>query len=290
MACGCRQRGTRPTEFAPKNYHYRPEAALLAIQYGAEVGISPLRALNCIIVVNGKVGLEVRMEHALAQKNPLYLGISPATEVGGKMPGPEVPLKDWPDDFGISVTVYRQGCQPHTQAFTVAHARRARLWAKGGAWSDYPWRMLWNRALGFCLDDVFADSLHGLTGSEAAMDWPGDDKVKVKEIPGESSLLANSGYKVVVLDEADQPADDAGNEVEEHRSGAAPRQRIEDAATEFLGSGEGEPRPVDSEYLDLVHRAAIKGVPADDILPAPPAKCPVSQVSAAIVKLKKRLK
>ena len=42
------------TEFAPKDFRGKPEACLLAIQAGAEVGLSPMQSLQSIAVINGK--------------------------------------------------------------------------------------------------------------------------------------------------------------------------------------------------------------------------------------------
>ena len=42
------------TEFAPKDFRGKPEACLLAIQHGSEIGLSPMQSLQSIAVVNGR--------------------------------------------------------------------------------------------------------------------------------------------------------------------------------------------------------------------------------------------
>ena len=42
------------SDFAPKEFRGKPEACLLAIQKGAEVGLTPLEALQSIAVINGR--------------------------------------------------------------------------------------------------------------------------------------------------------------------------------------------------------------------------------------------
>ena len=42
------------TDFAPKDFRGKPEACLLAIQHGAEIGLSPMQSLQSIAVVNGR--------------------------------------------------------------------------------------------------------------------------------------------------------------------------------------------------------------------------------------------
>jgi hypothetical protein len=42
------------SDFAPKDFRGKPEACLLAIQHGAELGLTPMQSLQSIAVINGK--------------------------------------------------------------------------------------------------------------------------------------------------------------------------------------------------------------------------------------------
>jgi hypothetical protein len=42
------------SDFAPKDFRGKPESCLLAIQHGAELGLSPMQSLQSIAVVNGR--------------------------------------------------------------------------------------------------------------------------------------------------------------------------------------------------------------------------------------------
>jgi len=44
----------QPAYFGPKDFRGKPESCLLAIQHGAELGLSPMQSLQSIAVVNGR--------------------------------------------------------------------------------------------------------------------------------------------------------------------------------------------------------------------------------------------
>jgi hypothetical protein len=72
------------------------------------------------------------------------------------------------DDFTAHVTVRRKGTTHSVDwVYSVADARKARLWEKDGTWTTHPKRMLKYRARAFALRDAFPDVLMGLyTGEE----------------------------------------------------------------------------------------------------------------------------
>jgi hypothetical protein len=148
------------SEFAPKDFKGKPESCLLAIQHGAEVGLSPMQSLQSIAVINGRPS--VWGDAALA----LVLG-SPVCEF----------VKE--DIFGdgdamtAACAAKRRGYGSATVVkFSVADAKRAGLWGKSGPWTQYPKRMLQLRARGFVLRDAFPDVLKGLVTAEEAQDYP----------------------------------------------------------------------------------------------------------------------
>ena len=146
--------------FAPKGMD-KPESVLVALQWGAELGLTPMAALSNIAVVNGRPSLFGDAALALIRSSG-QLEQYTETEVG----------KRGQDDFGFKITAKRKGFDPQSETFTVADAKTAKLWGKAGPWTDYPARMLKFRARGFLLRDMFGDVLKGLKTLEEVRDEP----------------------------------------------------------------------------------------------------------------------
>ena len=146
--------------FAPRGME-KPEAVLVAIQLGAELGLTPMAALQNTAVINGRPAIYGDAALALVRASGLLESFN-EEEVGeaGK------------DSFGIRVTATRRDGSKGSETFTVADAKAAKLWGKSGPWTDYPRRMLKFRARGFVLRDVFGDVLKGLRTAEEVRDYP----------------------------------------------------------------------------------------------------------------------
>jgi hypothetical protein len=146
--------------FAPRGME-KPEAVLVAIQLGAELGLTPMAALQNTAVINGRPAIYGDAALALVRASGLLESFN-EEEVGeaGK------------DTFGIKVTATRRDGSKGCETFTVADAKAAKLWGKSGPWTDYPRRMLKFRARGFVLRDVFGDVLKGLRTAEEVRDYP----------------------------------------------------------------------------------------------------------------------
>jgi len=139
----------------------KPKAVLVAIQLGAELGLTPMAALQNTAVINGRPAIYGDAALALVRASGLLESFN-EEEVGeaGK------------DTFGIRVTAVRRDGSKGSETFTVADAKAAKLWGKAGPWTDYPRRMLKFRARGFVLRDVFGDVLKGLRTAEEVRDYP----------------------------------------------------------------------------------------------------------------------
>lgn len=134
---------------APKGLE-KPEAAMVAILHGMEVGLTPMMALQKIAVINGRP--TIWGDGALG----LVRGSGVCEFVTEKMEGVG-------DKRTAICTTKRKGePDPITRCFSVDDAKRAGLWDKGGPWKQYPERMLAMRARAFALRDGFADVLGGL--------------------------------------------------------------------------------------------------------------------------------
>jgi hypothetical protein len=135
---------------APSGFE-TPEACMIAILHGMEVGLTPLSALQRIAVIGGRPTIWGDGAMALVRASGLAASIEERIEGTG------------PTDWVGVCTVRRRGdVHPVERRFSADDARRARLWGKAGPWSDYPQRMLQMRARAFALRDVFADVLGGL--------------------------------------------------------------------------------------------------------------------------------
>ena len=147
------------TEFAPKDFKGKPEACLLAIQHGAEIGLSPMQSLQSIAVVNGRPTIYGDAALAVCLASPVCEWVTESVDGDG-------------DKMVATCSAKRRGYPaPIISTFSVADAKAAGLWAKGGPWSQYPKRMLAMRARGFALRNAFADVLRGLVTAEEAGDY-----------------------------------------------------------------------------------------------------------------------
>lgn len=148
--------------FSPKGME-KPEAVLVAIQLGAEIGLTPMAALQNTAVINGRPAIYGDAALALVRSSGLLESYK-EEEIG----------EAGSDGHGYRVTAVRKGNQAAVETFTVADAKRAKLWGKAGPWSDYPKRMLRFRARGYVLRDLFGDILKGLRTVEEARDIPSE--------------------------------------------------------------------------------------------------------------------
>ena len=148
--------------FAPRGME-KPEAVLVAIQLGAEIGLSPMAALQNTAVINGRPAIYGDAALALVRGSGLLVSYK-EEEIGE--PGT--------DGHGYKVTAVREGDQTAIETFTTGDAKRAKLWGKSGPWTDYPKRMLRFRARGYVLRDLFGDVLKGLRTVEEVRDIPAE--------------------------------------------------------------------------------------------------------------------
>lgn len=148
----------------PKQYQGKPEDIMVAVQWGYEIGLAPLQALQNISVINGKPSVYGDAAMALVQASPVCEGVDEYIEGEGT-----------PNPIAVCVAK-RKGRNPVIARFSVEDAKRAGLWGKQGPWQAYPKRMLQMRARGFALRDAFPDVLKGLITAEEAQDYPAEDK------------------------------------------------------------------------------------------------------------------
>lgn len=145
---------------APKGYEGKPEAIIVAIQMGMEVGLQPLQALQNIAVINGRPSIWGDGALALVKTHPEFEWI--------KEDDIETITKN-----KKAVCVIKRRNQPEVKmTFSMEDATTAGLKGKQGPWSTYPGRMMQMRARGFAIRDAFPDALKGIITAEEAMDLP----------------------------------------------------------------------------------------------------------------------
>jgi hypothetical protein len=158
------------SSMVPRAYQGKPQDIMVCVQWGYELGLAPMQALQNIAVINGKPSVYGDAMMALVQASPVCEGVDEHIEGEGT-----------PNPVAVCVAK-RKGRNPVVAKFSVEDAKRAGLWGKQGPWQAYPKRMLQMRARGFALRDAFPDVLKGLITAEEAQDYPDDAKLKERNV------------------------------------------------------------------------------------------------------------
>jgi len=145
---------------APAAYKSNPEAIMVAMMHGMEIGLTPMVALQSIAVINGTPSLWGD-------------GLLGVVRGSGLLEDFEETFSHDSEGNALAATcrAKRKGqASPIERTFTRAQAAKAGLASKKGPWSEYPERMLQMRARSWALRDGFADVLKGLAGAEEVRD------------------------------------------------------------------------------------------------------------------------
>ena len=143
------------SDMVPKDFKGKPGNCLIAIQWGAELGLKPLQALQNLAIINGRPSLWGDAVIALVRSSPLCESII-----------------ETDDGHTATCRVKRRGEPEQARTFSTDDAKAAGLQGKQGPWTQYPKRMRQMRARAFALRDVFPDVLRGLPVAEELMDTP----------------------------------------------------------------------------------------------------------------------
>lgn len=141
------------SDMVPKDFKGKPGNCLIAIQWGHEVGLQALQALQNIAVINGRPAMWGDALLALVRASPLCEYITES-------------------DDGHTATIRgkRKGQPEEVRTFSMDDAKLAGLVGKQGPWTQYPKRMRQMRARAFLLRDLFTDVLRGMEMAEELMD------------------------------------------------------------------------------------------------------------------------
>lgn len=141
------------SSIVPKDFNGNPGNILVAIQWGLELGLQPMQAMQNIAVINGRPALWGDAVIALVRGSPLCEFI-------------------YETDDGTTATcrVKRRGEDEQVRTFSMEDAKTAGLMGKSGPWTQHPKRMRQMRARAFALRDVFPDVLRGMPVAEEVQD------------------------------------------------------------------------------------------------------------------------
>lgn len=138
----------------PKDFLNNPGNIFVAIQWGSELGLKPMQAMQNIAVINGRPSLWGDACLALVRNSPLC----------------EYVLET-DDGHTATCRLKRKGQDEHISTFSMDDAKTAGLSGKSGPWIQYPKRMRQMRARAFGLRDVFTDILKGMPIAEEVQDY-----------------------------------------------------------------------------------------------------------------------
>lgn len=137
------------------------EKVFVAVQWGKELGLSPMVAVNNVAVINGKPSLSTDAMHAIAKSNPAYNGCE------------WVELTDKAAECILHVR-HNGYTEDVRSRYTIEDAEKADLLKKDN-WKKYPMRMLKHRCLSYALRDAFPELLSGIYTTE---ELNGDDNIR----------------------------------------------------------------------------------------------------------------
>lgn len=140
----------------PQQFWDNPSDALVVIQFGSELGLSPMVSLQNIMIVNNRPSVYGEALLAICMSAVGFIDCIETYD--------ESTQTAW-------CTMKRKGRADVTRKFSKSMAETAGLWGKRGqngasAWVTHPERMMLHRARGFAAKDMFPDKLKGISIAE----------------------------------------------------------------------------------------------------------------------------
>ena len=138
-----------------------PEAVFVAMQMGAEIGLSPMASVQNIAVINGRPGIYGDAALAIIRSSGLLEEFKEWSEGERKKPG-----------WTYFCRVKRKGCEAVTGSFSWAEACEAGFdqVKPESPWKRWTNRMMQFKARNFAMRDQFADFLKGIRTVEENSD------------------------------------------------------------------------------------------------------------------------
>ena len=143
--------------------------AFSIVQYGHELGIGPMTALQSMSIVQGKICMAGQMMLSIALRN----GVTYEIKIHNS------------DKCEI---LFVNGKIQFLSSFTIAEAKQAGIWKAQGGWEKYPQDMLFWRTVTRGLRRVCPDAILGLYAKEELEDAPALNNI-TQEIQEEKEPL-----------------------------------------------------------------------------------------------------
>jgi hypothetical protein len=202
------------------------------ILLGLELGLPPMASLKTICVINGRPSIFGDAGKALLLAS------------GKLAKAPEIAWFGTPDrdDWECVVRMERVG-MPGTfvGSYSVADAKRAKLWGKAGPWTEHTRNQIKWRAWWFAAREGFADVLSGVSSAEESLDLPKD--VEAEEAPSEppKALAARVLAKLEQQAIVEPGATGEACEPEDEKTEAPPAEPAAEVAFAQPEEGDGPP-------------------------------------------------
>jgi hypothetical protein len=172
------------SSLCPLVFRGKPADVLIAVQIGAELGVSPLQALANIAIINGRACLWGDLIVGLIQSS-------------GRL---EYLKESWDERTATAtVRIKRKGHPERVETFSMADARRANLAGKD-TYKQYPARMCGWRAKTYGIRAEFADVLKGLSVAEEVMDFAPSADIEVQQPIRTPQMLSEPAPDESVVD------------------------------------------------------------------------------------------
>lgn len=175
----------------PKDFANNPGNILVAIQWGMELGLQPMQAMQNIAVINGRPSLWGDAVLALVLSHPSCEDVIEYYEGEG-------------DNRQAVCIAKRRGREDKKSTFSVNDAKLAGLLNKQGPWTQYRERMMKMRARSFCLRDQFADVLKGMPVAEEVQDIPTERELNQTQARRDAEPKQLPAYPDSKLDESSE--------------------------------------------------------------------------------------
>lgn len=192
------------TDMVPSEYKGNAGKILAAVQFGHEVGLKPMQALQTIAVINGRPTIWGDGALALVKSHPACGSVVELPPDQAEKQG-----------YGECTIKRRDQGEPITRRFTRDMAKKAGLYQRSGEkgpWANYEGRMLQMRARAWCMRDAIPEALKGMPIREEAYDIEAETTTDTsEEIPAPrraSEQQAETHEEKVPNGSAEHPTED----------------------------------------------------------------------------------
>lgn len=166
----------------PAAFKGKPADVLLAMEWGAALGMAPMQAINSIHVINGKPGLSANALAALVRREGHRMRVTG-------------------DDTTATASIWRRDDQDfeYRVTWTIDMAKRAGLLTGKDNWEKYPAAMLKARAQTAVVRDACPELIIGLPGDDDTdqADWPTTTTVEQPPAPSGPPAASDDDYAAI---------------------------------------------------------------------------------------------